>query len=51
LSGTPRHNGSCTHLKDNSSPRSSAGSVGTVRQTRVNSSDREIVDGEEISAI
>lgn len=51
LSGTPRHNGSCTHLKDNSSPRSSAGSVGTLRQTRVNSTDRDIVEGEEISAI
>ena len=51
LGGTPRHNGSCTHLKDCSSPRSSAGSVGTLRQTRVNSTDKEILDGEEISAI
>ncbi|XP_069702862.1 dopamine receptor 1 [Periplaneta americana] len=51
LGGTPRHNGSCTHLKECSSPRSSAGSVGTLRQTRVNSTDKDIVEGEEISAI
>jgi dopamine D1-like receptor len=50
-SGTPRHNGSCTQLKDSSSPRSSAGSVGTLRQTRINSSDRDIIEGDEISAI
>ncbi|KAJ9581235.1 hypothetical protein L9F63_023582, partial [Diploptera punctata] len=51
LSGTPRHNGSCTHLKECSSPRSSAGSVGTLRQTRVNSTDKDILEGQEISAI
>ncbi|PSN42062.1 Dopamine receptor 1, partial [Blattella germanica] len=51
LGGTPRHNGSCTQLKECSSPRSSAGSVGTLRQTRVNSTDKDILEGEEISAI
>ncbi|XP_063232237.1 dopamine receptor 1-like [Bacillus rossius redtenbacheri] len=44
--GTPRHNGSCTHLRDSSSPRSSAGSAGTLRQTRVNSADRDVVEGD-----
>nr|CAD7587968.1 unnamed protein product [Timema genevievae] len=50
---TPRHNGSCTHLRESSSPtpRSSGGSAGTLRQTRINSNDKEIVRGEEISAI
>ncbi|XP_067000389.1 dopamine receptor 1 [Anabrus simplex] len=49
--GTPRHNGSCTHLRECSSPRSSAGSAYTPRQTRVNSTDKDIIEGEEISAI
>ncbi|XP_046995337.1 dopamine receptor 1 [Schistocerca americana] len=50
--GAGGRNGSCGHLRECSSPRSSAGSAGvpTPRQLRVNSTDI-ILDGEEVSAI